>query len=113
MNIVYIAIGALVGIYLFKKFMIANVDYKALLARGAMIIDVRSPQEYDAGHIQESKNIPLGQIAQRASDLKTNNVPIICVCASGMRSGNAVAILKKNGIECYNGGGWSNLNKKI
>jgi phage shock protein E len=113
MNIIYIIIGALVGIYLFKKFMIANVDYKSLMARGAIIIDVRSPQEYDAGHIKGSKNIPLGQIANRAQDLKASNLPIICVCASGMRSGNAASILKKNGVECYNGGGWNSLKNKI
>jgi phage shock protein E len=113
MKIVYIAIGALIGIYLFKKMMAANMDYRALMAKGAIIIDVRTPQEFDGGNIKGSKNIPLGQIAQRAADLKEKNVPIICVCASGMRSGNACSILKKAGVECYNGGGWSSLNNKL
>jgi phage shock protein E len=112
-NFVYIALGAAIGYFLFKKFLIARMDYKALMDKGAVIIDVRSPQEFDGGNIRGSKNIPLGQIAQRADELKAKNVPIICVCASGMRSGNACAILKKSGIECYNGGGWSTLNRKL
>jgi rhodanese-related sulfurtransferase len=113
MKLLYIGIGAAIGIYLFKKFMIASADYKGLMAKGAIVIDVRSPQEYDNGHINGSLNIPLGIITQRAADIKAKNVPVICVCASGMRSGNASAILKKNGIESYNGGNWSVLNRKI
>jgi phage shock protein E len=113
MNIIFIAIGAIIGFFLFKKFIISNVDYNALLNKGAIIIDVRSPQEFDGGNIRGSRNIPLGQIAQRAEELKSKNVPVICVCASGMRSGSACAILKKYDVDCYNGGGWSTLNRKI
>jgi phage shock protein E len=113
MKIVYIAIGAIIGYYLFKKLLINNADYKGLMARGAIIIDVRTPQEYDNGHIQGSMNIPLNVVAQNIDRLKAKNVPIICVCASGMRSGNASSILKKAGIESYNGGNWSALNSKI
>jgi phage shock protein E len=112
-NYIYIALGALLGFYLFKKFLIARVDYKSILNKGALIIDVRSPQEFDNGHINGSQNIPLNIIAQRADSLKAKGVPIICVCASGMRSGSASAILKKSGIESYNGGGWNTLNRKI
>jgi phage shock protein E len=112
-NIPAILIGAIVGFIVFRKFMISRRDYKKLIADGAIIIDVRSPQEFDGGHIQGSQNIPLNIIAQRADSIKAKNVPVICVCASGMRSGSACGILKSKGIECYNGGGWSTLNKKI
>ena len=113
MKLVYIAIGALIGYYLFKKLLINNADYKGLMSRGAIIIDVRTPQEYDNGHIQGSMNIPLNVVPQNIARLKAKNVPIICVCASGMRSGSASSMLKKAGIESYNGGNWSALNNKI
>ncbi len=88
-------------------------DYKALLDRGAVIIDVRSPHEYDNGHIRGSKNIPLNIIAQRAEQIKSWDKPVITVCKSGARSRSAQSMLKKVGVEVYNGGGWSSLQEKI
>ena len=69
---------------LFKK-----TDYKMLLENGAVIIDVRSPQEYSGGAIPGSENIPLGSLASKTKQIKSLGVPVICVCASGMRSGAA------------------------
>jgi rhodanese-related sulfurtransferase len=90
-----------------------GTSYKELLANGAIIIDVRTGSEYDSGHIAISKNIPLDRIASRIEDLKRQNKPIICVCASGMRSGMAKKMLQRSGITAYNGGNWSSLYKKI
>jgi phage shock protein E len=113
MQIIFLIGGLVLGYFLFKKFMIAPINYAALLNRGAMIIDVRTPQEYDNGHIQGSKNIPLQNIANRVQEIQSKGVPVICVCASGMRSGSACAILKKAGVECYNGGGWQLASRKM
>ncbi len=112
-QLIPILIGFAVGFFLFKRFLISRVNYKAIMDRGAVIIDVRTPQEYDNGHINGSINIPLNNINARAEGLKQKNVPIICVCASGMRSGSATSILKRAGVESYNGGNWSTLGKKI
>jgi phage shock protein E len=112
-SFIYIALGLILGYILFKKFLVSNINVKALMTKGAIIIDVRTPQEYDNGHIAESMNIPLNVISTRIDSLRAKNVPIICVCASGMRSGNACATLKNAGIECYNGGNWSSLNNKL
>ncbi|MCF6351559.1 MAG: rhodanese-like domain-containing protein [Cyclobacteriaceae bacterium] len=81
-------------------------DLKALMERGAIIIDVRTPGEFNAGHVVGSKNIPLDAIAASITDLKGKNVPIITCCASGMRSGVATNQLKSVGIESVNGGSW-------
>ena len=43
----------------FKNLFGPGTDYKALVEAGAIIIDVRSPQEFDGGHIKGSKNIPV------------------------------------------------------
>lgn len=81
--------------------------------RGAVIIDVRTKEEYSQGAIPGSKNIPLQNINSKIQEIKNLKKPVITCCASGMRSGNAAAILKSKGIETINGGGWSSLNSKL
>jgi rhodanese-related sulfurtransferase len=90
-----------------------SIDYKALILKGAIIIDVRSPQEFDNGHIKGSKNIPVNIIQREVNSIKKMDKPIITVCQSGARSGMAKGILKNAGIEVYNGGAWFKLNSKI
>lgn len=89
---------------LFKR-----TDYKQLLDNGAVIIDVRSPSEYKGGAAPGSENIPLGSIPGKIKTIKSLEVPVICVCASGMRSGAATSQLKAAGIEAYNGGPWTKM----
>jgi len=74
------------------------------------IIDVRSPSEYRSGHVDGSINIPLQDIPLHLDEIKTMARPVVLCCASGNRSGNAVAFLKKNGVDCENGGGWMEVN---
>jgi rhodanese-related sulfurtransferase len=90
-----------------------NEKIKELQSKGAIIIDVRTKGEYSQGAISGSKNIPLQEISSKISAIKKLNKPVITCCASGMRSGNAASILKAQGIEAVNGGGWSSLNKKL
>jgi rhodanese-related sulfurtransferase len=97
----------------FKKLFGSCANFKALKENGAIIIDVRSPQEYDHGHIQGSKNIPLDKIQRELKSIKNMNKPIITVCRSGSRSGMAKRIIQSAGIEVYNGGPWNVLIEKI
>ncbi len=90
-----------------------KADFKGLVASGAMIIDVRSPQEFDAGHVKNSKNIPLQTIKKAIPELKKSGKVVITVCRSGSRSGMAKSILESAGIEVYNGGPWNVLKSKI
>ena len=96
-----------------KKLFGPGTDYKALVQAGAIIIDVRSPQEYDGGHIKGSKNIPVNIIQREVAGIKKMGKPVITVCKSGARSGMAKGILKSAGIEVYNGGSWFSLRSKI
>jgi len=84
-----------------------KVDYHKLIANGAILIDVRTPSEYAQGKPENSTNIPLDKIESKIDKLKKLNKPIVLCCRSGMRSGHATAIFKKNGIEAYNGGSWN------
>jgi phage shock protein E len=90
-----------------------SVDYNELMAKGAQIIDVRTPGEYAGGHIKGSKNIPLQSLGSNLSKINKNK-PVITCCASGMRSASAKSVLQNNGFtEVHNGGGWAGLNAKL
>lgn len=90
-----------------------KVAFAELVKSGAVIIDVRTKDEYQGGHIKGSLNIPLQQLHKNLSKLKKDQVIITC-CASGMRSASAKSILKSNDFhQVYNGGGWLNLQNKI
>lgn len=74
------------------------------------IVDVRSYGEFMGGHVVDSINIALNEIPERIEELKNLKAPLILCCASGNRSGQAQNFLSQQGIECYNGGSWLELN---
>ena len=84
-----------------------------IITKEAIIIDVRTYEEYAGGHIENSKNIPLQIIESKINDIKKLNKPVVVCCKSGMRSAQATSILKRNGIESINGGGWQSLQLKL
>ena len=88
-----------------------KVDIQALITQGAKIIDVRTPAEYNEGHVQGSINLPLQTLANQMNKLKKNEVIITC-CRSGSRSGMARRQLLAAGFtHVYNGGPWNNLGR--
>jgi rhodanese-related sulfurtransferase len=72
--------------------------------KNAVVLDVRESSEYDAGHVLNSKLLPLGKLKERMGELeKFKNQPIVVVCRSGNRSGTACFILGKQGFsQVYN-----------
>lgn len=74
------------------------------------IIDVRTPQEFMGGNVAGSINIPLNEIPEQVEKIRGLAKPIVLCCASGMRSGQAVGFLAAQGIDCINGGGWTDVN---
>ena len=92
-----------------------KVDFAELKKNGAIILDVRTPQEYKGGHIKGSINIPVEGLRKNIGKLEgKQDQTVITCCASGMRSASAKGILKAKGFkEVHNGGAWVNLNSKI
>jgi rhodanese-related sulfurtransferase len=90
-----------------------KIDYKQLMQKGAIIIDVRSMDEYKSGHISGARNIPLNELASQIKTIQQLQKPIITCCRSGARSGMAKSTLQQAGIEVYNGGPWTSLQQKI
>ncbi|MBK6937645.1 MAG: rhodanese-like domain-containing protein [Chitinophagaceae bacterium] len=71
-----------------------------------IIVDVRSPWEYEMEHIPGAKNIPLDQIPYKTDEFRLFKNPVVVYCRSGARSSMAASILAQNGIaNVYNGGG--------
>ena len=63
------------------------------------VLDVRGGSEFESGHIQGAKNVPLTELTGRLKELeKQKPHPIVVVCASGTRSSAAVATLTKSGF---------------
>ncbi|THF51285.1 rhodanese-like domain-containing protein [Flavobacterium supellecticarium] len=90
-----------------------NEMIQEFVAKGAIILDVRTPEEFAGGHIPNSRNIPLQRIASEITTIKKWNKPVITCCRSGMRSAQAATVLKQNNIEVINGGGWNSLESKL
>ena len=65
----------------------------------AIVVDVREPAEFSAGHLRDAKNIPLGELSNRIGELdKFKSKAVIAVCQSGTRSAKAAGQLKKAGF---------------
>ncbi len=65
----------------------------------AILLDVRTPDEYHAEHIAGVKWIPLDQLPQRAGELDRDKVILACFCRSGSRSLRACEVLKGLGFK--------------
>lgn len=64
----------------------------------AHLVDVRSAEEFAKGHVAQAKNIPLDQLANRASDIGSKDKPVIVMCATGQSSAKAAATLRSAGF---------------
>lgn len=65
------------------------------------LLDVRQPEEFQAGHIHGAKLIPLGELRARINELPSDR-EIICVCRSGNRSLTATRQLRAAGLAAFN-----------
>ncbi|WP_028768335.1 rhodanese-like domain-containing protein [Shewanella fidelis] len=78
---------------------------------GALIVDVRTPEEFAQGHLPNAINIPYQQINQAFSQQQiAKNRSVVVYCRSGNRSGIADKMLENAGYtKVYNGGGYQTL----
>ncbi len=68
--------------------------------KSAVLVDIRSQDEFRKGHIEQSLNLPLDTLESNLKKLnKYRGKPLILVCQTGMRAGKAAGILKKNQFE--------------
>jgi rhodanese-related sulfurtransferase len=81
-----------------------NVDVNEALelqALGALLLDVREDDEWEAGRSALATHISLGEVPDHVEDLPRDRV-IVCICRSGARSGRASKFLLEQGFEAVN-----------
>lgn len=66
------------------------------VANGAILLDVRTRNEFAGGHIEGAVNIPVQELAQRQGELPAGR-DVVVYCRSGNRSGQAATMLRKSG----------------
>ena len=77
-----------------------NQYQSAFVETGAphLLVDVRTPQEFNSGYIEGAVNIPLQELAQRADEIPQDQ-PVVLYCRSGNRSSSAAKMLASAGYE--------------
>ena len=81
---------------------------------GAVLLDVRTPEEYEDGHIPDSKNVPVQTIDRILSVAENKDTPLYVYCRSGARSRQAVGMLEQMGYtNVSNIGGITDYSGKV
>ncbi|GMQ46228.1 rhodanese-like domain-containing protein [Vibrio sp. 10N] len=80
-----------------------------LIEQGAIVIDVRTPQEFNAGHLEQAVNYPLSELDKHIATLDKSQ-SIVLYCRSGNRSGQAMAYMQSKGFTAlHNAGGLNEM----
>ncbi len=80
---------------------ITAADARTAVAAGAVLVDVREPTEWDAGHAPQARLLPLSQLGAHLDELPREG-RVVVVCRSGNRSQSVVAHLVGNGVDAVN-----------
>jgi phage shock protein E len=75
-----------------------RTEAHALVEKGAVLVDVRTPQEFASGHIDGAVNIPVTDLAVRQAELGDKDQAIVVYCRSGARSASAKRTLEASGF---------------
>lgn len=83
----------------------------------AVLLDVREPDEWAAGHAPGAVHVPMGEVPARLGELPETEEPLAVVCRSGGRSGRTVQWLQQQGFDVVNVAGgmqaWSRAGKPM
>ena len=77
---------------------IQGAEARKLVAAGARLIDVRSPEEFGRGHLPGAVNIPVQEIDRRLGEVGPTEGDVVVYCRSGHRSGRAAQLLREHGF---------------
>ena len=78
---------------------VGPVDAVRLMNQGALVLDVRSRDQYDAGHLIDARNVPSADLAQGVETLKKyRDKPVLTCCDTGMTASAAARTLREQGF---------------
>jgi rhodanese-related sulfurtransferase len=100
-NLITYALLAFMAWYILRMIVgkVAPQRARELVQAGATLLDVRSPAEFGAGHLNGARNVPVQELSSRIAELGAKDRPIVVYCASGMRSASAKSTLKRAGFQ--------------
>jgi rhodanese-related sulfurtransferase len=90
-----------------------QADIKSMVENGALLLDVRTPGEFNSGHAKGAVNIPLQDLNNHIADIKAKGKPVVAYCRSGNRSGMAAKLLQRHKIEAVNAGSLGQVNAQL
>ena len=97
--LVVLAIIVVVVLYLrVSAVRFSGSEARALVADGAMLLDVRSTEEFARGHIDGAVSIPIQELSDRLDELGDRNETVVIYCQSGGRSMMAKRLLEGKGF---------------
>ena len=99
-----------------KPLEVGQDEFVSAQAQGRTVVDVREPMEYRAGHVPGAILMPMRQVAERASELPTDE-PVYVICATGNRSQSMTQVLRRAGVEAYSVAGgtsqWADAGREL
>ena len=85
-----------------------------MINSGALIVDVRSREEFEDEHYPKAINIPVNELQKRMAELGDTSTPLVLYCASGSRSAFAARLLSMAGYKkCVNAGGLYDMPEPV
>ena len=95
------------------RFVKLDKNLDQVLSGKVLILDVRTPGEFESGHIDGAVNIPLSRLHTDSIPLDKKAVIVTC-CSHGLRSVKAASLLREKGFSnVHNGGAWTDLAEKV
>ena len=95
---IFVAVGVVLALKYFLIGRASKADIEALLAQNALVVDVRTPAEFQGGHYEGAINIPLSNLGQQLDQLGDDKArPMVLYCHSGARSASAKRTLEHAG----------------
>lgn len=89
---------------------VTGAEAKKLVAGGALLLDVRTPEEYAGGHVSGALNIPVQTLGQRLGEVGPKEREVVVYCQMGGRSARAAAQLRAAGYKVHDLGGMAGWN---
>jgi rhodanese-related sulfurtransferase len=78
---------------------VSAADAVRLINKGALVIDVRKPEEFATGHIVNARNVVLERVQKGDEIHKQKGKILLAVCGDGVSAGRAASLLRKAGYE--------------
>ena len=90
-----------------------GVNYAQLIQNGAIVLDVRTPAEFNREHIDGAINIPIETLRDNMHKLANKQKLIIACCTDGSKSWYAKNLLDSTGYSVVDAGDWAKLKSKL